>query len=125
MSSPATPGPTSARTPAVGWFADRPIAMKIISAVAIALVSAGAVAWIGLASLADANRQAREMVADDVAGMADLADTRMAMLEALAQVPIAALAESAEERQEHIELRETYSAEQEAAFEAYTDRGVP
>jgi methyl-accepting chemotaxis protein len=125
MSSPATPGPTSARTPAVGWFADRPIATKIIAAVAIALVSAGAVAWIGLASLADANRQAREIVADDVAGMTDLADTRMAMLEALAQVPIVAIAESAAERQEHIELGETYSAEQQAAFKAYTDRGGP
>jgi methyl-accepting chemotaxis protein len=126
MSSPVTmPGRTAAPTPVAGWFADRRIATKIISAISIALVSAGAVAWMGLAGVVDANRQAREMYANDVAAMTALADTRMAMLEALAQVPMVALAETAAEQQEHIEAREAYSAERETAFKAYTDRGVP
>jgi methyl-accepting chemotaxis protein len=126
MSSPLTPsGPTATRPPVVGWFADRRIATKIISAIAIALVSAGAVAWMGLSALVDANRQAREMYADDVAAVTVLADTRMAMLEALTQVPLVAIAETAEERQERIETREAYSVEQAAAFRAYTDHGVP
>jgi methyl-accepting chemotaxis protein len=107
-----------------GWFADRRIGTKIVSAVAIALVSAGAVAWMGLSGLADANRQGREMYAEDMAAMTLLADTRMAMLEALGRVPLVALAATADERRDHIEAREAFWAEQDATFRTYTDHDL-
>jgi methyl-accepting chemotaxis protein len=120
-----TPGPTAGRVPVVGWFADRRIATKIIAAIAIALVGAGAVAWMGLSSLANANRAARAMYDDDIASVTALADARMAMLEELNQVPLVAIAETAAEQQQHIDARQAYSAEREASLQSYLDRGVP
>jgi methyl-accepting chemotaxis protein len=125
MTSPLTmPGRTPGRAPITGWFANRHIATKIISAIAIALVSEGAVAWIGLASLVDANRTAKEVYTEEVASLNALATTRMAMVEAHGAVPLVAIAESAGEQQQHIQVGQRRSAERETAFQEYLERGV-
>jgi methyl-accepting chemotaxis protein len=126
MSSPVTlPGRTAAPSPVAGWFADRRIGTKIISAIAIALVSAGAVAWMGLTNLAGANRQASEIYAEDVTALTALAQTRMAMLEAYAVVPLVAIAETNGEQQQHIQVGQRRSGVRNAAFQEYLAHGVP
>jgi len=122
VTTSAAPGP---RNPIVGWFADRRIATKIVTAITVALVCAGAVGWMGLSALANADRQAHEMYTHDVTALEALARTRMAMLEAYAEVPLIAIAESRGEQQQHINSHDGYSAEGDAAFKEYTDRGLP
>jgi len=111
----------STQLPMVGWFANRGIATKIVTAVVAALVSAGAVGWTGLSALNEANALATEMYEDGFKSQGMLAATRSAMLRAFAEYSLVAMATTPEETREHMDTREKYSAEREAAFAEYKE----
>jgi methyl-accepting chemotaxis protein len=112
-------------TSLAGWFADRRIATKIITSVAVALLTAGTVGWMGLAALAHANREARETYRHDFAALTALAEARESMLKAAGEIPMVLVANSAEDETKHQDRHREAVAESGAAFAHFLHLGVP
>src|SRR5688572_15044810 len=115
------PPPVAGSRGPVGWFANRTVATKIMTALAVTTVSAAAAGWVGLAALSSANGRATGMHEDNLVGTRELTDTQGLMRLAAAQVPLMALADDVE-IQNHVELHGTLSAQREDTFAKYTAR---
>jgi methyl-accepting chemotaxis protein len=124
-STDVTPRSGGGTSPLLGWFTNRRIGTKILTAVGVAVVSAAAVGWMGLSALSVANARAHAMYNDSFAALSALAETQELTLKAVAQLPLVAVAADQTETDRHVTASRQLIDEAAAEFARFRADAAP
>ncbi|MGY1811319.1 methyl-accepting chemotaxis protein [Blastococcus sp. SYSU D00820] len=122
MSPTPTPGRRS------GWFSDRPVAVKILSAVGVSTAVAVTVGVVGLGALATTHDATSSLAEHNLAGTADLAAAELAMTQSQLAVTSHAFSLDPAFKQRWAEDFDTRAAaftEAVTAYAGHTETGDP
>src|SRR4051812_21264072 len=125
MAGESSTSPSSGSTPSrAAWWGDRGVKTKILSAVTVAGVVAGAVGVLGISSLSDSAAAADAMYSDNLLGVAAAGDMDTALSDMRIGSRAVLLAADAAGRQQNLASLQGQFDAFDAAVDAYVGTGV-
>jgi methyl-accepting chemotaxis protein len=113
------PSPAGRRGRPSGWFADRPVAVKILTAVGVSAAVAVTVGVVGVRAVGSTHEATTGLAAHNLAGTSDLADAELAMTRSQLAVTSHAFSLDPAFKTQWATDFETRAAEFDAAVAAY------